>query len=223
MNESIFFIHLLVILFSLLIFFKMGKEPLILFIILQAIFANLFIAKQMQFFGLTITCSDLYAVGTILGLNLLQEFYGKEMAKKCVTISFFSLILFLIFSKIHLAYEPSLNDTSHKSFSIIFNNTFRIISASLIVFFLSQRFDIFFYGFLKKRFSNFFISRIIYSAILSQLMDTILFSVLGLYKIVENIFNIILISFLVKTVAILTSSFFILFAKKFFTPMRNDV
>lgn len=223
MNELIFFIHLLVILFGLLGSFKLGKEGLFSFIILQSIFANLFISKQIEVFMLTLTCSDLYIVGAIIGLNLLQEFYGKEEAKKAIYFSFLGQIFFLTMSKIHLAYVPALCDLTQAGFSLVFKNTLRIVLASLSVFFIVQRFDILFYDLLKKRFKNLFVIRIFSSSFLSQSLDTLLFSFLGLYGIVQNIFHVMLVSFLVKMIAVFSCGFFIFFAKKLFTLEKKDV
>ena len=53
------------------------------------------------------------------------------------------------------------------------------------------------------------------SLFVTQLLDTILFSFLGLYGLVENILHIIVVSFLVKVAVILSSVPLMTLAKKF--------
>jgi uncharacterized integral membrane protein (TIGR00697 family) len=223
MNEILFFAHIVVLLIFLLFSLKLGKNSLITFVSLQTIFANLFVTKQIAFFGFNITCSDMYTVSAIFGLNLLQEYFGKDEAKKAVSISFIALLLFMIVAQIHLFYSPSLFDKTQSSFENIFSNSLRIILSSIVVFFISQKFDIWFYGFLKKRFQErSFLIRMGTSALCSQFLDTALFSLVGLWGVVGKVFDIILISFIVKAVTILCASFFIGFTKKLHKKIQND-
>ena len=76
MNEFVFFLHIFVVATFALGACRLGKEMLVAWIGLQAVLANLFVLKQMKLFWLDVTCSDVYAVGAFLSLNLLQEYYG---------------------------------------------------------------------------------------------------------------------------------------------------
>lgn len=217
MNELLFFSHVVILLFFLMVSLKMGKTALIVFICMQTVLANLFVTKQMELFSFTVTCSDVYAVSAIFGLNILQEYFGKEIAKKTIYLSFVFLFLFMIVSKIHLLYVPSIVDTTHSSFNVILKNTPRIVIASLSVFFLVQSFDVNFYGFLKKKYKkNSFLIRIGTSSIISQLLDTVLFSFFGLYGIVDNIYDIMIVSFFVKFLTVISCGLFVFFTNKFF-------
>src|SRR3972149_3921393 len=111
MNEILFSFHILLIIGFSLGALRLGKEALIALISMEALLANLLVLKQMTFFGLTITCTDVFAIGTILGLNLLQEYFGKESASKAAWICFFLLVFFALMSQIHLFYKPSYTDT----------------------------------------------------------------------------------------------------------------
>ena len=81
MNELIFFAHVLISVALMLGALRFGRVVLVAAICLQEVLANLFVLKQVTLFGLEVTCSDAYAIGSIIGLNLLQEFYGKERAR----------------------------------------------------------------------------------------------------------------------------------------------
>lgn len=190
---------------------RFGKSALIALIALQGVFANLFVVKQMKLFGFSVTCSDVFAIGAILSLNLLQEYFGKDAAKRAVKISFLSLLFFVFLSQIHLLYLPNASDTTHSAFETIFSHSVRIVFASLATFFIVQQFDVRFFGWLKGKLPV----RVATSLVCSQLLDTVLFSLLGLYGIVESVFDIMVVSFLIKCIIIFTSSPFVAFSKRF--------
>lgn len=210
MNELIFLLHILLIVGFALGALRLGKEALIAFVTISAILANLFVLKQMRFFGLVITCTDVFAVGSILGLNLLQEYYGRESSSKAAWICFYLVTFFALMSQIHLAYKPSYFDATQSSYFTILAPTPRLLLASLAVFFLVQQFDIRFYALLKKGLSKApLMLRNGLSLVLSQLLDTALFSVLGLYGLVDSLADIILFSFVIKLFIILSITPFI--------------
>ena len=88
-NELIFIFHCLIIASSSLFALFLGSYGLVAFICIQCILANLFVIKQITLFGYTATCSDAFTVGATLGLNLLQEYFGKNITKKTIWINFF--------------------------------------------------------------------------------------------------------------------------------------
>lgn len=223
MNEFLFFLHIFILIVFLFVSAKIGKSALIIFVCLQTVLANLFVTKQMDFFSFTVTCSDVYVVSAIFGLNLLQEYFGKEEAKKTIYYSFIFLLLFMIVAKIHVLYTPAPVDTTQSSFVKIFESTPRIILASIFVFFLVQWFDLLFYGLLKKRYNkDSLIFRMVSSSVLSQFLDTVLFSFLGLYGIVDKIFDVIVLSFSVKFITIISCGLFIAFTNKLLKLKKED-
>lgn len=202
MNELLFFLHLFIVMLFVLISLKLGKEALIASIAMQAILANLFVIKQISWFGWDITCSDVFAIGSIFSLNLLREYFGLELAKKAIWVSFFAMIFFTLMSQIHLFYLPSIFDTTHSAFLQILTPTPRLLLASLITFLIVQQLDLRLFGFLKKQLSIPFWMRNAVCVTITQLLDTVLFSFLGLFSLVACLTDIILISYFVKIVII---------------------
>lgn len=211
MNEFVFLSHIIVVIAFVLISLRLGKSSLIALIALQGVLANLFVVKQMSLLGFSVTCSDVFAIGCILSLNLLQEYFGKESAKQATRISLLTLLFFAFASQIHLLYVPTPLDVTQTAFSTIFSSSPRLIFASIFTFYLVQKFDVRFFGLLKGSLPV----RIAFSLVVSQLLDTVLFSLLGLYGLVESIFDIILVSFLIKCLIIAVSSPFVAFSKRF--------
>ena len=215
MNELLFIIQILCVTTFTLGALRLGKEALIALISLEAVLANLFVLKQISCFGLNITGTDVFAIGCILGLNLLQEYFGKESTKKASWICFFLLGFFALMAKLHLFYDPSPVDSTHSSYVSILSSAPRLVFTSLIVFFLVQRFDITFYGWLKTRFNKVpLMIRGSLSLIFSQLLDTTLFSYLGLYGLVDNLSHIILFSFVIKLLIVFSMSPFLTLSKR---------
>lgn len=211
MNELNFLFHIAIVIAFIFLSLKVGKGALISLICLQGVFANLFVVKQTKLFGFSVTCSDVFAIGTILSLNLLQEYYGKEAAKQAVKISFLSLLFFIIIAKVHLFYTPTSLDATQAAFETVFAHSIRIVFASIATFLFVQLWDVHFFGWLKGKLAF----RVTLSLICSQLIDTVLFSFLGLFGIVESIFDIIVLSFAIKCIIIFTSSPFVAFSRRF--------
>jgi len=215
MNTLIFLAQTSIIGISALIALQLGKEALVAFICTQCVLANLFVTKQITLFGFNATASDAFTIGAVLGLNLLQEYYGKNITKKAVWISFFILIFYAIMSQIQLIFVPSSFDVNQPHFYAILYAMPRITVASFSVYLFVQHLDRILYGYLKKLFNNeYLVARNYLSIGLCQLVDTILFSFLGLYGIVQNLGSIILISYTIKMVALFMTTPFLMMAKK---------
>lgn len=203
MNEHIFIIHTIILSTCALLALRLGKEALVAFVCLQGILANLFVTKQITLLQWDATSSDAYSIGAVLGLNLLQEYYGKEVTKKTIWISFFTLLLYMVASLLHMSYVPCRADTMHEHFVAILGSTPRIVITSLLVYLTVQMIDTHLYGMLKRVFNNRFLAlRYCLSVSICQLLDTILFSLIGLYGLVDNMGHIIIVSYAIKLVAI---------------------
>lgn len=199
MNEVLFFIQIFIIVVFASVALRMGKEALTAWVAIQALIANLFVLKQITLFGFDVTASDAFAIGSLLGINFLQEYSGVEKARRATWICFFFMLFFVAVSHVHLLYQPSLYDTSQSSFVQILSLAPRLLSASMAVFFVVQWVDIKFFSFLKNRFPNFgFATRALIALVFSQFLDTFLFSFIGLYGMVVSVVNVIAVSFIVK-------------------------
>jgi queuosine precursor transporter len=211
-NELLFLSQILFSLLFTLAALRLGKEALIASAALQALFANLFLLKQVVLFGFEVTASDAFAVGSMLTLNLLREFHGKESAVRCTHISFFCLLAFALFSELHLLYVPSPGDTAHGAYAALYAPAPRLFFSSLLTFWLVQRVDLWLFGKLPRLWS--FGWRNALSLTISLALDTLLFTFAGLYGLVPSIGDVLVFSFCVKAL--------VLFALLSFTPFFKD-
>ncbi len=222
MNEIIFVIHALFIGAIALLALTQGKEALVSFITLCCVLANVFVLKQTKLFGLNATCADAFAVGAVLGLNLLQEFYGKSIARKSIRINFGALIMYALFCMIQLWYYPSKFDTAHVHYQALMSIMPRIIIASFVAFITSQILDYnLFSGLTRFLGKRFLVIRTFISTMVSQFVDTVLFTFLGLYGVISQPWDIIIISYSVKVGVIILAMPLIAFARSFYTPDKN--
>lgn len=204
-NELIFLTHTISICASVFVALLLGAPALTALISIQALLANLFVIKQTVLFGLTVTCTDAFAVGCGLALNTLQEYYGKKAAKQAIAISFFCLIFYLAMTLFQLWYLPAAHDATQHLWISLLSVTPRIVIASAVAYLCSQLTDYFLYKKLHTYNINFLL-RNYGSLIISQLIDTVLFSILGLYGLVQSLGNIIFFSYLVKLFVILLAT-----------------
>lgn len=210
MNELVFIIHTLIISFFCLGALALGQNALVAFICIQCVLANLFVTKQITLFGLSAVCSDAFTIGATIGLNLLQEYFGKTATRKTIWINFFILIFYAIVCYIHLWYIPNAADMTQEHFFAILHSMPRIVIASFSVYLFVQFADYYIYGFLKRFFNEkYIIARNYTSIAFCQLLDTILFSFLGLYGIIDNIWSIIVVSYCIKLAAIVIATPFV--------------
>ncbi len=222
MNELIFLGYILFVSIASLIALRLGKEALTALICIEAVLANIFVMKQISLFNLVATASDALSVGAMLSLNLLQEYYDKASAQKAIWISFFCSLFTTIITLFHLAYIPAATDVSSHLFDALLSPLPRIAIASLSVYLAVQYLDTALYGYLKNLFhKRFFIIRNYSSLMISQLIDTILFTFLGLYGLegftnLETLVTIMFVSYIMKIIIILISVPFVRAARLFY-------
>lgn len=199
-NICIFLLHIATVSGSLLLALKIGRDALLTLTCIFAVLMNLLITKQIVLGRLTATATDAFMVGILIGLNLIQEYWGKEEAQWAIMLSFASTLTTTLFSLIHLLYLPAQTDIMHPHFAALFALSPRIVTASLISYILSTRCDTAVYAYLKIPSQSL---RAFISGGTSQALDTVLFSLLGLYGVVPSIIPIIGISYSLKIITLL--------------------
>lgn len=224
MNEYIFLSHAIFVGASAVGALVFGSAGLTTFVATQCVLANFFVLKQITLFGLSATCSDAYTIGATIGLNLLQEFFGKKAAKQAIGINFFMLILYAIVSQIHLWYIPSAVDTTQAHYYALLQVTPRIIIASFSVFLFTQMLDYHLYGFLKNKLKDrYLLIRNYASIVICQAIDTILFGFLGLYGIIDNLWEVMLVSYFIKLIAIVVATPFVWASRPLYDYLNQKI
>lgn len=214
MNELIFVGHTLFISFCVLFSLRFQKEGLVALSATLWLLANLFVTKQITLFGLPVTASDAFVIGASLATALLTELFGKQYAEKSVFISFGILALFAALSFIHSSYEPNSYDTTQTHFEILLSPMPRIVFASIFAYLISQLLNVTLSTWFKKWAKNkFFASRTLIVILITQAFDTLFFGFVGLYGLVYSLTSVLLISFMIKSIALFITAPLVIFLK----------
>jgi uncharacterized integral membrane protein (TIGR00697 family) len=205
MNNLIFIIHAFSISLLTLVASRLGNQFIISTLTIFGILANLFVLKQIDLFGLQVTSSDVFIVGISLGLNLLQEKYDKQTAQNAVWVSFFGLMTYTILSQFQIWYTPNSLDCTNQHFVSLLAFAPRLTIASLFSYLISQTIDVHLYAYFTKLNIKINLIKNYSSIAVSQLADTIIFSLIGLSGLNYNLLHIIGFSYIIKLLAITVS------------------
>lgn len=178
---------------------------LFVFALLATILANIEVVLLIKAFGMEQTLGNVFFASTFLITDALSEIRGKKVAQEAVKLTIFGSVVFLVASQMWLLY--TLQDSSlHTAFAQIFTQTPRIIIASLVVFAIASYVDVWLYHWWWNLSTKIWGEKRKYlwlrnnaSTLLSQLLNTILFSFGAFYGVLEIgvIGEIILSSYLI--------------------------
>ena len=204
MNELLFFLQIGAILSSIYVFSKFDKAGLFCIFILQIVFANLFLLKQISLFGLNVTTTDCFTIGSIFTLNIISESYGKKAASQAISIGLFAILFVPLMSFFLLSYTPIESCSMHDVYSQLLSPSSYIFCVSIVCMVASQKLDTFLFSMFRKKRS--FTTSMISSTSISQFFDTCAFTFLALSSFAHDLFAILFFSYFVKMISILTMS-----------------
>ncbi|MFB6341670.1 queuosine precursor transporter [Saccharicrinis sp. FJH2] len=181
MNELLFFGFVLILMGVNLYAFRKGITYMYILIAVYTLMMNIFVVKQFNLFGLAVTGGNALYGAIFLLTDLLSEHHGEKQAVKSVKIGFGVMLLFVLFTQVLILFEPNSFDYADESVRTLFAVTPRILAGSLLAYFIAQRLDIFFYKKLKELTKGkYLFIRNNGSTMLSQLIDTLIFTSVGL-------------------------------------------
>lgn len=186
-NELILLLSLFIFYIAVVFFFRFFKlQGLYCFSVLATITANIEVMILINAFGLEQTLGNVLFATTFLITDIVSELYGKKEAKKVVNLNIMTAIMFVAISQIWMLFTPSSNDKAMSAISSLFSSTPRLIFASIAVYAVSQKLDVWLYHkwwkFTEKWTGDknkFLFLRNNGSTLLSQLVNTVLYSVLA--------------------------------------------
>ncbi|MDR3309928.1 MAG: queuosine precursor transporter [Oscillospiraceae bacterium] len=158
-NELLLVLSVLVI-FSLTVLSAklFGERGLVAWTCIATLLANIEVLLLVRAFGMEQTLGNVIFASTFLATDILSELYGKKAAARAVYIGVFASAAFLIISQSWLLYTVSENDWAGGSIAAIFSNQPRLVGASLAVYAVSQRLDVWLYhkwwSFTERRFGD---------------------------------------------------------------------
>ena len=229
MNEVIFFAMVIVTMSLNLFAFRRGPEWLMAIISAEIILMNIFVMKQMNLFGLEVTGGNVMYAAIFLSTDLISEFYGKKWALKTVKIGFFVAFFSTIAFQFILVFEPNNFDFAQPHFDALFNFMPRIVIGSLLAYWISQNLDVYLFHKIKAKTGDAHLwLRTKGSTTVSQLVDTLIFTIFGLLVIpglpdnvyfngvvtMEIFWEVVLFTYIIKVLAAILDMPFVYLAKR---------
>ncbi len=185
---------------------------------------NIFVLKQFDLFGLAVTGGNVLYGALFLITDIFSEHYGKEDALRAVRLGFFVSGFFVLSIQFLLAFVPNNYDFAQESLLTLFSLSPRILFASMFSYLIVQHIDVYVYEAIHKRFVNMLWLRNLGSTLLSQLIDTIIFTIFGLLTVssfgiagvvpMEALAEVLFVTYVVKIVVAIIDTPFIYLSKK---------
>lgn len=208
-NSFIFIIMALVGLSFTLAAFYLGKYYLYGFVAAAIVLMNIFVVKGMYVFGIATAGGNALYASVFLATDMLNEYYGKKEAQQAVWLGFFASIFFLVMSQLILKMVPADYDIAQDAMETLFGFLPRVVGGSLIAYLVSQSLDVYLYQRIKKLTGEKMLwLRNNGSTAVSQLVDTILFTLMVFWGVYPNLWQFILFAYIIKlAVAIMDTPF----------------
>ena len=146
MNELLLALSVIVIFgAALLAYYLFGKAGLFMVSACASILANIEANILVNAFFMEQTLGNVLFAVTFLITDILSECENKQSAKLAVWLGVFASAFFLILNQSWLLYTLSPNCTTGDALQAFFGSTPRILISSLVVYALSQAFDVWLY------------------------------------------------------------------------------
>ncbi|MGO1300618.1 MAG: queuosine precursor transporter [Staphylococcus equorum] len=182
-----------------------GKQGLIAWIAIGTIIANIQVIKTVDIFTISATLGNVMFASIYLATDILNEIYGRKIAKRAVWLGFSSTLVMIIVMQLSLHFTPSPVDTTQGALDTIFNLVPRIALGSIIAYIIGQHLDVLLFSLIKKVFSSdsTFIIRAYGSTIISNIIDTALFVAIAFLGTMPNeaVFEIFITTYLLKIIS----------------------
>ena len=131
--------------------------------------------------------------------DIVNERYGEKEAKNLVNTGLI-ISLFYLFLLYSTYFIPAIDESFDEKFKTIFNNSYRIILASLCAYFVSNHLDVKIFSYFRKKGKN-KVQRKMFSTIISQFIDSLVFCTIAFLGVIDlkSIFTLIIGEYIVKT------------------------
>ncbi|MCI2842217.1 queuosine precursor transporter [Staphylococcus hominis] len=197
-----------------------GKQGLIAWVAIGTIIANIQVIKTVDIFGISATLGNVMFASIYLATDILNDIYGRKVAKRAVWLGFSSTLVMIIVMQMSLHFIPAPEDISQKALSTIFDLVPRIALGSIIAYIIGQHVDVFIFSMIKKVFQSdkTFIIRAYGSTVLSSIIDTALFVTIAFMGTLPTsvVFEIFITTYVLKLVSTIFNVPFGYIAKSFY-------
>lgn len=207
-NESFLILELILCYVGIIwVYYFFGKVGVCCWSIFATVAMNIEVLLQVDAFGIGMTLGNVLFATTFISTDILSENYGRNVANRCVHLGIVFSMIFLLISQLWLQYIPNQYDFAMPSVKTLFTNTPRIVFASLFVYAIVQKFDVWLYHYIWKltwRKSNNLNTglwiRNNVATLISQLINAVMFTYVAFYGVYDNLLEIAASTFLIAVV-----------------------
>ncbi|MES2023852.1 MAG: queuosine precursor transporter [Patescibacteria group bacterium] len=187
-NELIFVITALLTFGFVFICFNLGKRWLHASIAINLILISVFGAKLVSVFGITTNVGNIFYAAVFLAAHILIEHYGEKEGRKSFWVGLGATVFFVLMGQLTVQFiGSSASATVNQALNTLFTFAPRIFLASISAYFFAQKFNIWFYGRLAQKSEKLPLwQRDIFSNILGQAIDSIIFFSIAFYGIISG-------------------------------------
>ena len=202
-NSYLFLVNLFLSCCITLLCKRFGLIGLSAWFVCQALFANLFVLKEINLFGFHTTASDIFAIIANFTIYMIWIEHGSKVAEQTCKLTAVIMLFFAVTCALHVSYQPALCDSTQIAYEILLKPQLYMQLVSQFSWFVSQNFYIFCLNKRAQIVSNKKMTLIVHFCmiILSQIVDSILFATLFLQFYVNNIFSVLLFSLGLKAIS----------------------
>lgn len=192
-NEALFLIQTVVSFLGVILAFRFfGKTGLFAWCAFITVFANLEVNSFCKMFGMAVSLGNTGFCSLSFAQDLINESYGKKVAKKSVTLGLFASISILLISQISCMYN--CNGGNYEAFHLVFAALLPVLLASLTSYFCSNRLNVLLYSWVRQKTDKIWI-KTQFSSQLTQIFDSCFFTGLCvMFELLSQKFNIELLS-----------------------------
>lgn len=167
-------------------------------LILLPIAMNLHVTKIITLWGKNIACGDILAITYGLGINIIAQQRGLQEAQELLYSSLRCLLVWSLITFMHTSFYPLANHEISFMHQVLLGQTTWICLSSWMSFFISQHTERYIFRKMIAKYS-FTISNAI-SSLCSQILDTVIFTYVGLYHSIIDPYSLIMWSLWIKSI-----------------------
>ncbi len=222
-NEALLILNLIVVYSSVILWYLFLKDKgLYCWTVLATVAANIEVMILVDAFGMQQTLGNILFASTFLVTDILSELYGKKHANTAVNIGILTSVGFIVLSQFWLHFTPAAEDVVFPHIVAVFTNTPRIMIMGLLVYAIVQKVDVWLYhkwwSYTSRRFgssSKYLWLRNNGSTMLSQLLNTILFTLGAFYGVYDSstLVDIVIFSYVIFFMTSLLDTPFVYLAR----------
>jgi len=188
-----------------------------------ALLSNFFVRKQTTLFGLDVVTCDALAIGSDLAIHLIYEYYGKREAQRAISVCLYLTLFFVVMAQLFLWYLPNVHDITQLEYEAVLEPLSWIMGSSCIIALATKALNLSLYHLFSGWWGDTrFFTKTILALVLSQLFDTVAFTLIALSGTVYSVLQVIAFSYTIKCLAIFTGIPLVTLCRKFlpFTSHR---